>query len=89
MTKAEMLEKLNAIEALRGLEIIVDKNRPIIEANYFNRTTDWKATKAVLADLGFDCGPNCAIIYTDDPSPKPSDPKPFTPDPRYFSGTRY
>lgn len=70
MTKTEVLAKINSDPALKGLDIYVDQRRPIIEVNGFNRTADWKATKAILQAMGFDCMPNSGIIYTDDqPAP--------------------
>lgn len=69
MKQSEMLEKLNGIEELKGLEIWADKRRPVIEVSGFNRTADWKATKAILESLGFDCGPNSGRIICDEAKP--------------------
>ena len=60
MTKQEILKALKA-PMFKGLDVFDNKLKNQIEANYFNRTSDWKATKAALAKMGFSCGPNCAL----------------------------
>ena len=60
MNTQEMLNKIKETPEITGAEINVSR-RGDIDISQFGKTADWKACKAALEALGFDCGPNCGL----------------------------
>jgi hypothetical protein len=58
MNANEMAQKLSETGTFEGLDIFANTRYNTVEVYGFNQTADWKATKAALEALGFDCSPN-------------------------------
>jgi len=60
MSAKEMTEKIKKDERLNGLDVDCDERRNAVNVYGFNQTSDWKLTKSILAEMGFNCAPNAA-----------------------------
>jgi len=60
MNAKEMAETIKKDERLTGLEVEADERQNAVYIYGFNKTADWKLTKSILAEMGFNCAPNAA-----------------------------